>query len=1309
MRYTIVFTLKGPLAGAVAVEWTDKAAPEGSGAGWQPCLRQADGRWRMASYGGAAHHLRGPGLWEGIAIRYRLEPAGPWSPISETRKAITIVAIEPEEPDEPATPPETRPRAPEAADWRLFSVRLANGTWTGVIATCDATLGVVDRVDWLGVNVANFPDEEALEPHYEPTRPFDLEGFSIPEGERWWLFQSKATIVHEREPGTMLYHIRFRYRLAGGSLLSPHATERRRVSEAALVAPELESGTPVEPVLVAPALLVAPSLSGTGTIGEAVTLDPGSWSGMPAPALAFQWLRDGVPIEGATATSYVPVAADDLGALACRVVASNAAGALEQVTEALTIRFAPPRIAVALEDGVADEFVLDRGPDPQLVDLATYFEGDNLRFAAEGAGAVIDDAGPARLSIPVSRPLSGERITVTASNSGGAVSVVFVVTVEDETEEEPPRRPEAADWDLFSVRLANGKWTGVIVTRDDGLGAVDRVDWLGVNAVNFPDEEALEPHYEPTRPFDLEGFTIPEGERWWLFQSKAAIVHEREPGTAMYQIRFRYRLAGGSLLSPHAAERRSVSEAQLRSRDSASAPDPQPSQGWRRMPIRSPEEAALGLPGGEASQHPHGVARDPRPGHHDTLIWGHDMGAVWHSTTPVPFWHNGRENLGLWCYMVQCVAIHPVTGDWYAIAGSAFEQGNRNLQGVYRKKAGASRWEHVLQIDRIGHWRWIHETITFDNQGRIYVALNRRQTNDFRSFTPYNGTNVSGNTIEEPGQIWRSASGDPGSWTQRGQNMMVLWGSGTHYHRFTGLRAHPQQTNTFYLSTWNGLWKSTDACVTWERLSGKNGLPNGIVRNICMNPNNGQQLYIAVSNTGTDAGIGVYYSGNGGSSWSQINTPSGAAISKIFASPIDFGTSSARLYLLCRRQNLRTSANNGASWQNCSTPGRPGSGAYTKAIQDGLNDWLGTILPHPTIKNNAFAFANSAPHRTENATDWVDAGFGFSGFAPAYGSSFDVNHANPKQMALGLYDVGWVQTTDDGESWVGARPQVPNPDDPSRLIHGSCYNIARLWSDNAMICSVGTQSLGQIIVRSTSPFNPTSYQYTSDTTLAGMSFLRRHPFDANVIYGQRRRSTNKGVSWQTYGNSQNFVCDMNLGNPDVIYGFQRDGQNSVIHRSTNRGASFSHLVTIPWPINWTDSRVVTFFSDPHDIGAFWCSSGSAPRDLARWSSSTGWKTDFGLPALVNSLVPGGLPNNAGGVTHVAVHPDNRNHVVVVFSYPGATFVLLTRNAWSSNPSWEDISGNTPVTPGPQVNFNPVTGEMFYLSNGVGNFRMPFPA
>ncbi len=174
-----------------------------------------------------------------------------------------------------------------------------------------------------------------------------------------------------------------------------------------------------------PLLLAVPALAGTGKIGSAVTVDAGSWSGLPAPALSLQWLRDGAEIAGATAAAYVPTDADDRCALACRVTALNAAGSLAAETAPLAVTQEAPTLVGELLDEV-----FDLGTGPETIATAQVFEGRGLAFGASGAGATIDPATGV-LTLPTDAVRSGEAVTVTATNSGGAASASFQVTVED--------------------------------------------------------------------------------------------------------------------------------------------------------------------------------------------------------------------------------------------------------------------------------------------------------------------------------------------------------------------------------------------------------------------------------------------------------------------------------------------------------------------------------------------------------------------------------------------------------------------------------------------------------------------------------------------------------------------------------------------------------------------------------------------------------------------------------------------------------------------------------------------------------------
>ncbi|HVL61533.1 MAG TPA: hypothetical protein VM430_09025, partial [Microbacterium sp.] len=66
---------------------------------------------------------------------------------------------------------------------------------------------------------------------------------------------------------------------------------------------------------------VLPSISGTPRVGQELAAAPGSWT-PPEVDLQYEWLRAGVPIPGAVAATYTPVAADVNAAIKVRVTAS---------------------------------------------------------------------------------------------------------------------------------------------------------------------------------------------------------------------------------------------------------------------------------------------------------------------------------------------------------------------------------------------------------------------------------------------------------------------------------------------------------------------------------------------------------------------------------------------------------------------------------------------------------------------------------------------------------------------------------------------------------------------------------------------------------------------------------------------------------------------------------------------------------------------------------------------------------------------------------------------------------------------------
>lgn len=69
-----------------------------------------------------------------------------------------------------------------------------------------------------------------------------------------------------------------------------------------------------------------PSITGTPTVGQVLTVTNGTWTGNPSPTFTRQWRRGATNIASATGTTYTLVA-DDVGqSITCAVTATNSSG-----------------------------------------------------------------------------------------------------------------------------------------------------------------------------------------------------------------------------------------------------------------------------------------------------------------------------------------------------------------------------------------------------------------------------------------------------------------------------------------------------------------------------------------------------------------------------------------------------------------------------------------------------------------------------------------------------------------------------------------------------------------------------------------------------------------------------------------------------------------------------------------------------------------------------------------------------------------------------------------------------------------------
>ena len=106
-----------------------------------------------------------------------------------------------------------------------------------------------------------------------------------------------------------------------------------------------------------PVNTAAPAVSGASTVGSPLSCSTGSWTGEPELTLAtgwpltspfaYQWLRNGVAVSGATSNTYVLQAADVGQGFVCEVTATNDAGKASAKSASFTVVPPVPVIKIA--------------------------------------------------------------------------------------------------------------------------------------------------------------------------------------------------------------------------------------------------------------------------------------------------------------------------------------------------------------------------------------------------------------------------------------------------------------------------------------------------------------------------------------------------------------------------------------------------------------------------------------------------------------------------------------------------------------------------------------------------------------------------------------------------------------------------------------------------------------------------------------------------------------------------------------------------------------------------------------------------
>ncbi|WP_291050013.1 cell wall-binding repeat-containing protein [Herbiconiux sp.] len=228
-----------------------------------------------------------------------------------------------------------------------------------------------------------------------------------------------------------------------------------------------------------------PTVSGTARMGQTLTATPGSWK--PAPVtLAYQWLRDGSPIDTATASSYRLTAEDRGHRVAVSVTGSKAGYASVTTTSALSAvvdaaEESPDVDRVSGADRFEAAINVSRAAYPGTAPVVYIATGTNYPDALSAGPAAVHEGGPLLLTAGATldprlkaelKRLSPAKIVLV----GGTASIPPAILTALKTLQ--PNTVRIAGADRYEVSRA-------LADRVFGTGGVSRV--LVATGANFPD------------------------------------------------------------------------------------------------------------------------------------------------------------------------------------------------------------------------------------------------------------------------------------------------------------------------------------------------------------------------------------------------------------------------------------------------------------------------------------------------------------------------------------------------------------------------------------------------------------------------------------------------------------------------------------------------------------------------------------------------------------------------------------------------------------------------------------------------------
>ncbi|MBS1550684.1 MAG: T9SS type A sorting domain-containing protein [Bacteroidetes bacterium] len=496
--------------------------------------------------------------------------------------------------------------------------------------------------------------------------------------------------------------------------------------------------------------------------------------------------------------------------------------------------------------------------------------------------------------------------------------------------------------------------------------------------------------------------------------------------------------------------------------------------------------------------------------------------------------------------------------------------------------------------------------------------------------------------------------------------------------------------NRASLGTGGGIYRSTDAGVTWTLLVG------GRCDDVVFSPD-GVNAYAIGS------GTGYRISTNGGS---------------VFTANISLSPATRNHLAICKSfPNIMYSAiHSGSSISvfksidggQTFTPSSPGFDF------SGSQAWYDFYM-HVNPFDPDYAYVGSIDiwRTTNGGTNFQNITLGYSGGTVHVDQqNMDFNPVNPNEMFC-TNDGGVWKSTDRGTTWSNMNSSLTltqfyriasDPSNASHIMGGTQDNGTQRtlgtinWAgafggDGGEVCfhTVNQQYiLGESQNNGVQRSQNGGTSWTSGTsglsgTASWVAPLLSHPDSAGIFYTARQqvfKSTNWGASWSGISEAIGTIREMAIctSSPDVMFATS----GSQIYRSTNRGYNFVNVT------NGLPNKTITSVNIHPD------SSGVAVVTQSGFGGGHLFKTTNGGTSWIN--ISGNLPDSPANDALI-YYPGNATSVYLIATDVG---VFITNNYGAS---WTELASGLPNTVAMHLDYNRVANKLRIGTHGRGVYEI----